>query len=294
MLSIAQTDNGYYCFEWTPTEKGPRIDNYSLIKDNNCCLNNDFEKPISSFYKNNNQDVKSLAFILNSENVNINSITLEKSINLKDSIDWYESNILDENYLKSFELFYYPLKSKKNSQDLLVISLSKKIKNKIISLSKKYSYKLIYISIDFFSAYITAKQFYKISNKNKCLIWKIKKNNYHCFTLYENDCFSSMVTAKCNRDKYMINKTVGNADSINVIEDFISQTLVQKDYCKRIDDVYVYQTKMNDTLIKSYVNNKKINVKLLDISKIFNFKNKNPYQLLQYVENGISLKGIDV
>jgi len=103
-----------------------------------------------------------------------------------------------------------------------------------------------------------------------------------------------MVIARCNKDKYMINKTVGNADSINVIEDFISQTLVRKDYCKRIDDVYVYQTKMNDALIKSYVNNKKINVKLLDISKIFNFKNKNPYQLLQYVENGISLKGIDV
>ena len=294
MLSIAQTDNGYYCFEWTPTEKGPRIDNCSLIKDNNCCLNNDFEKPISSFYKKNKQDVKPLAFILNSENVNINSITFEKSINLKDSIDWYEANILDENYLKSFELFYYPLKSKKNSQDLLVISLSKKIKNKIISLSKKYSYKIIYISIDIFSAYITAKQFYKISNKNKCLIWKIKKNNYHCFTLYENDCFSSMVIAKCNKDKYVINKTVGNAESINVIEDFIIQTLVQKDYCKRIDDVYVYQTKMNDTLIKSYVNNKKVNVKLLDISKIFNFKNKNPYQFLQYVENGISLKGIDV
>ena len=115
MLSIAQADNGYYCFEWTPTEKGPRIDSYSLIKDSNCCLNNDFEKPFSAFYKKNNQDVKSLAFILNSENVNINTIKVDKNISLKYSIDWYERNILDENYLKSFELFYYPLKSKNNS-----------------------------------------------------------------------------------------------------------------------------------------------------------------------------------
>ena len=294
MLSIAQTDNGYYCFKWLPTEKGPRIDEYSLIKDNNCCLNNNFEKPISSFFKKNNKGTDSLAFTLNSKNINFNSISLDSSFDINESIVWYEKNILDENYLKSYELFYYPMKPKKNSQELLVISISKNIKNKLKTLSKKYSYKIIYISVDIFSAYIVAKQFYKISNKRKCLIWKIKKNNYHSFTLYEENYLSSVVIARCSKKQYFINKKVGDTESINIIENFISETVLKKRSCKQVSQVYVYQTKMNDSFIKSYVNNKKINVNLLDISKIFNFKNKNPYKFLPYVENGISLKGIDV
>ena len=89
MLSIAQTDNGYYCFEWFPTEKDPRVDNYLLIKDKNCCFNNDFEKPLAAFPIKNKQHSKSLAFILNSDNVNFNSILVDKNFEIQQSIDWY-------------------------------------------------------------------------------------------------------------------------------------------------------------------------------------------------------------
>ena len=294
MLSIAQTDNGYYCFEWFPTEKGPRVDNYLLIKDKNCCFNNDFEKPLAAFPIKNKQHSQSLAFILNSDNVNFNSILVDKNFEIQQSIDWYEKNILDENYLKNYDLFYYPIISDENSQSLLVISILKELKNKIKLLAEKYSYNIIYLSVDIFSVYVMVKQVYKISNRKKCLIWKIKKNNYHCFTFYEDDCLSAVVIARCSNSQYKISKKIGTDKSVDFIEDFIKQTVIKKQSFDKIDEVYVYQTKMNESLLKKYTENKKINVKLLDISKIFNCKNKNSYKFLPYAENGISLRGVDV
>lgn len=294
MLSIAQSDHGYHCFEWVPTEKGPRVVNFSNIKDKNCCINNDFEIPISSFKIKNNKNSNSLSVVLNSKNVNITSFTINHIDNASQSIIWYENNILNKDYLKNYDVFYYPMKAYKKHQELLVIAVKRNLKEKIISLASEYSYKLMYLSVDIFSAYTLVRQMHNIPQNQNLLLWKIDKNNFHCLTYYEEGFLSSFMIVKCNKKSFNIIKKIGCLKSIDIIEKFILKTIIGKKNCIELSNVFVYQNKKNESLIKSFVNDKKMKIKLLDLSRIFQNKTKNPYNFLSYVENGISFRGIDV
>ena len=58
--------------------------------------------------------------------------------------------------------------------------------------------------------------------------------------------------------------------------------------------VFIYQNIIETKKIKSLVDNNK-SIELIDISSfITNNKEKNTYKFLGYVENGSSLRGIDV
>ena len=179
MLSIAQSENGYHCFEWIPTEKGPKVINFKFFKENNCTSINDFEKVISSYQSH------SLSVILNIQNVNISSIKMDPDDRLSNIIKWYQDKILNKEFLKQHEMFYYPLNPGYKSTPILILSIRKKIKSDIITLSKNKGYDLMYLSVDIFSAAILVKQVYKIKANQNMLVWKIEKNKTHCFVFYE-------------------------------------------------------------------------------------------------------------
>ena len=70
-------------------------------------------------------------------------------------------------------------------------------------------------------------------------------------------------------------------------------SLLNKKY-ESIDSTFVYQTKRDNRYIKNITDDNKLNITLIDITGIFNSSKNNKYLCLPYVENGISLRGIDV
>ena len=294
MLSIAQSDNAYYCFEWIPTENGPKVVNYKSIKENFSYRRNNFNEVISKIKPKIRDVSDSLSIVVNINNVKISSYIVDNIENSNQAIDWYEENNLDKDYLKKFEVFYYPMNSNENSQLLLVVSFNKVLKKEIKLLASKFSYNLLYLSVDIFSAYMTAQQLYKTPLDQDSLIWKIDKNNLHYLTYYENNNLSSFVSFRISKKSYNFYHKIGTIRAIDVLENFINKIIIERKSYNNIKNIFVYQTKSNYSLIKSYVNDKKLNVKLLNISNIFNEKVKSEYNLLPYVENGISLRGVDV
>ena len=294
MLSIAQSENGYYCFEWTPTEKGPKVINFKFFKENNCSSVNDFEKVISLHQSQLKDQSNSLSVTLNIQNVNISSIKMDHSDSLDNIIEWYQGKILNEEFLKQHEMFYYPLNPSHKSIPILILSIRKKIKSNIIALSKDKGYDLMYLSVDIFSAAILTKQIYKIKDNQNMLLWKIHKNNMHYFVFYENNNLSVFLKFKLLKKTFKIINSVGSNKSIKVLKDFINQSLINKEKNKFIDSAFVYQTKNDNRYIKKITNDNKLNIKLVDITGIFNSSKQNKYNCLPYIENGMSLRGIDV
>jgi len=294
LLSIAQSDNGYNCFEWIPTEKGPKVINYSFVKDYDCCLENNFEKVISTFKSNSRDASNSLSFTINIKNVNISSFTIDNIKNANSSIDWYEKNILNESYLNKYKIFYYPMNSVENHQEMLTIAIDRNLRNEIQSIASNYSYKLMYLSVDIFSAYISMQQLYKIPKDKDVLIWKIDKNNCHYLTYYTNDNLSSLMVFRLNKKSFNISKKIGGSDSIMMLKRFIDTVLIKDEIFEEIENIFVYQNKSNNIFIKNILKNKETNIRLLDITKIFKDDANNPYKLMPYIENGISLRGVDV
>ena len=294
MLSIAQSENGYYCFEWTPTEKGPKVINFKFFKENNCTSINDFEKVVSSHQSQLKNQSNSLSITLNIQNVNVSSIKMDFSDNLSNIIKWYENKILNKEFLKQHEMFYYPLNPGNKSIPILILSIRKKIKSDIVTLSKNKGYALMYLSVDIFSAAILVKQVYKMKAYQNMLLWKINKNNIHYFVFYEKDNLSGFLKFKLLKKTFEVIKSIGSNKSIELLKKFINHTLINNKKYEVINRAFVYQTKKDNRYIKKITNDNKLNITLIDIAGLFNSSKNNKYHYLPYIENGISLRGIDV
>ena len=294
MLSIAQSDNGYYCFEWTPTEKGPKVISFKFFEENNSNLINNFEKVVSSYPQQLNSQSNSLSITLNIKNINISSIKMDLTDSLNNIINWYENEILNKEFLKQHEMFYYPLNPGSKSQPILVLSIRKKIKSDILTLSNDRGFSLMYLSVDIFSAAILVKQLYKVKANQNMLLWKIEKNNNHCFAFYENDNLSCFLKFKLIKKTFKIITGIGSDKSVKLLKKFIQGTLIDNKNCELVDSTFVYQTKKDNRFIKKINDNDKLNITLIDIASIFNSSKKNKYHYFPYIENGISLRGIDV
>ena len=173
MLSISQTELGYYCYEWISTENGPKIINYDYINIKNNLNNNDtLNNIINSFKPQLKDESNSLSISLNIKNINISSFKVDKHTAFDKAIYWYENNIIDSDFLKTHELYYY-LIDNDNYNLYLVLSIDKFLKNKIINTSKKLKFKLIYLSFDKFSASISVRQLFKLSKNDSYFVWKV-------------------------------------------------------------------------------------------------------------------------
>lgn len=294
MLSIAQSDNGYYCFKWTPTEKGPKVISYKFFEENNSVSINDFEKVISSHQSQLKDQSNSLSVTLNIDNINISSIKMDLTDSLSNIVKWYEDKILNKVFLKQHEMFYYPLNPGYKSTPILVLSIRKKIKSDILTLSKKKGYALMYLSVDIFSAAILVRQLYKIKTSQNMLVWKIEKNNNHRFVFYENDNLSCFLKFRLIKKTFRIITSIGSNKSVELLKEFIQCTLIDDKKYEFVDRTFVYQTKKDNRYIKKITNNDRLNITLIDVASIFNSSKKNKYHYLPYIENGISLRGIDV
>ena len=96
MFSLSQSDNGYYCFEWVPTENGPKIIQYEYIKTKKINhIDTALEKVIESFNPQTKHESKSLSLTLNINNIIISSYRVDTDYSLEDSLLWYNENIIN-------------------------------------------------------------------------------------------------------------------------------------------------------------------------------------------------------
>ena len=110
MLSLSQSDNGYYCLEWIPTENGPKIIQYEYIKTKNTNqINATLDKVIESFNPQTKHESKSLSLTLNINNINISSFKTDSNYSLDDSLLWYNENIVNKEFADKHDIYFHPI-----------------------------------------------------------------------------------------------------------------------------------------------------------------------------------------
>ena len=292
MLSISQSSNYYYCLEWLPTELGVEVVKFKKIKTSlNIDDENLIEYIIDNFNPTTKADSNSLSISLDINNVQISCIKIEPKIALNEYVAWYEKNILDIYILEKFDIYYYPI----SNNNLLIVYINKIIRRRLIQSSQNLEYNLIDLSISAFSANITLKQIIKVNDLKNYMIWKIEKNNLHHLSYYEGEEFLHMMTIKHSKEKINILHSAGDSNYQNNMINYIESVLINfKEENELFEKVFIYQNINETKKIKKLVDSNK-NIELIDISNfITNNKVKTSYKFLSYVENGSSLKGIDV
>ena len=290
MLTISETSNGYFCFEWLITEDGPKVVNFNHLNIKTSLNNPDtFKKIIKFLSPNLKTDPKSLSISLSNDNYNISQYEYDSNIGLKKSISWYEKKILHPDFYNSYDFYYYPMFQE---NCLLVLSISKNIKKSLIESASKLGYRLVYLSADVFSVHTCVNQIYKIDKKSSYVIWKISKSNYHYLLHYKNGLLCSYLKVKVNKKDIKICLNIGQENSLSSLVEFLFSTLVNKKTNDIFDDVYIYQTKSNKNTLNEVLRINR-NIKIIDLTHVA-MNESNPLKILQFSENGISFKGLDV
>ena len=167
------------------------------------------------------------------------------------------------------------------------------MKQNIINCANKLNYNIVNLSVDIFSASTIPRQFYKTNNNKEFILWKIDRNNNHYLVFFFKNSLNGYINLRSNEKKINIINSAGSIYGVNLLNNFIKSIFVDKKEFNEVKNIYVYQTKDDMLFIKKTVESFS-NIQPLDISILFDDSNKKKYKFLPYVENGISLKGIDV
>ena len=290
MFSISQTSRGFFCLEWSSTENGPQIVSLNHLKIKNDFSDISLIKDIISNYKISTKDESnSLSVTVSSNSVIISSILV-----LPDEADkiinWYEINIMGDKFCSNYDNYYYPMY---NSNQLLIVSFPKQIKENIITSSSNLGFNLVHLSLDIFSAAAFAKQLYKESFNEGIILWKLCKNNMHKIVTYKNKLIHSYLEVKKKSNKYIKSLGIGDSKQIDKLIDLVNSTLIDKKKYDDLSNIIIYQTKEDKSIIYDILKvNKKI--KILSFNSILAHKEDNQFKYINYLENGICFKGLDL
>ena len=61
-----------------------------------------------------------------------------------------------------------------------------------------------------------------------------------------------------------------------------------------LENIFIYQTKENNDLIKKILKSNPNNIKVLDFSRLIKSNDKDTLKYISYAENGICFKGLDL
>ena len=294
MFSISQTSRGFFCLEWLSTENGPQIITTKHLKINNDFADKFLLKNILSKYESSiNNESNSLSVIVGSENVLISSIdTLPGEENIK-MIKWYESNLMGSDLYDKYHTYYYPMKTNKNNK-FLIVSFPKNIKKNIIKSARDLKLNLIYLSVDIFSAAVFVQHLYQKDIKHQYVLWKINKNNKHTIILYKEKLVYAYVVIKKYAKKCKKIIGIGNDSYIEYLINLANNILVNKFSQVDIKNIFIYQTKESATDLKEILNLKVSSIKVLSLDKLIGNGSENKLKYINYVENGICFKGLDL
>tara|TARA_B100000941_G_scaffold86314_2_gene59586 strand:+ start:17158 stop:18051 length:894 start_codon:yes stop_codon:yes gene_type:complete len=297
LLSISQASNCLSCVEWLPSESGPGVVQYKKIAFQDKSFINFLENILGKLDNKIHEGTnKNLTLSLDSNNVSISSFKYDKSISLKEKIDWYENIFLGPYVLKNYDIYYYSLEP--ISAEILVIYIDKQIKKNILESCEKHGFNLKHLSIDIFSAN-SSLNMYNGPNENY-ILWKIGKNKNHTLLFFKDKNFSNYINFNLYK-KIEILQSFGSEyyteKLVSTIEHLVSYQKMKSLDIDFFDQIYVYQTKNNYDLLKQISSIDTNTITLMNIGSKFlnkNSKNKISYNLLSFNENGNSLEGIDV
>ena len=204
---------------------------------------------------------------------------------------WYEDNILGNSFKKYHDIYYYPMESK--YYNFLVIAIDKKYKSDIINISKKIGYNLLYVSVDVFSAAICAKQILRIKKDEDFSIWKICKNNFNYFSYYKKNNLAAFIKFKIKNGNLIFNQKIGDLETIKYLSNYIKDVIIDNKESDFKSRIILYQTKSDFNYIKTIINKNK-NLEFLDMAHLFDDNKVNKFKIMPYIENGFSLRGVDV
>ena len=292
MFSISQTSRGYFCLEWSSTEDGPKIRHLNHINIlNGFTDKNIFSDIINHFSYNLKSQSNSLSVIINSDNVLISLLKINFNKNNDKIIKWYENKVMGNSFCNNYYNYYFPMDSDNNC---LLISIPKKMQDNIVDSSNKLGFNLIYLSVDIFSAATLARQLYKNETRHEYLIWKINNNRNHMLVYYNEDRIKLFTKIKIQSNKIVADLTLGSIDDAEKVKNIIFNILINNTIDESIENIFLYQTKANTTIIKKIVDKNFANIKLLDFSGMIASNNYDKYKYISYVENGICFKGLDI
>ena len=294
MFSISQTSRGFFCLEWLSTENGPQIITTKHLKINNDFTDKSLLKNIVSKYESSiNNESNSLSVIVSSDNVLISSIdTCSDEENIK-MIKWYESNLMGTDFHDKYHNYYYPMKSNKNNK-FLIVSFPKNIKNNIMKSAIDLKLNLIYLSVDIFSAAVFVQHQYQKDIKCQYVLWKINKNNKHTIILYNEKLIYAYVVIKKYAEKCKQVIGIGNNTYIEDLTKLANNILVDKFYDGNIKNIFIYQTKESNEDLKNILNLGISSIEVLSLNKLIKNQSKNNLKYINYIENGICFKGLDL
>ena len=231
---------------------------------------------------------KSLSITLNIDEFLISEIKRDKNIIDKDYINWYETNIINQDYKKVYDLFYFPLI---DEMSYFTLSIKKEIKNNLLSCSSDLGYSLRYLSVDIFSSATLLKL---LKNIDSFLIWKIGKNNNHYLLKIVDNKVSAYCNFKKQSNSFIDIIKIGDPNIISKMNDLLNSVLI-KNKKPTLNNIFIYQTNNNDKLIKNILSNNFSNVQLFDIVKLFDSTSSvKSIKSSKFVENGVSFRGLDV
>ena len=294
MFSISQTSRGFFCLEWLSTENGPQIITTKYLKINSDFIDKSLlENIVSKYAFSTNNESDSLSVIVNSDNVLISSIDALEGVESRKMIKWYESNLMGTDLCDKYHTYYYPMKANRNNK-FLIVSFPKNIKNNIIKSANDLNLNLLYLSVDIFSAAVFVQHLYQKDIKHKYVLWKINRNNKHTIVLYKEKLIYAYVVIKKYAKKYKKITEIGDNSYVDELEDLANTILVNKSNQVDLKNIFIYQTKESMATLNEILNLKNTSIKVLSLYNLVKDGSKNNFKYINYIENGICFKGLDL
>lgn len=292
MFSFSQTSRGFFCLEWSSTEDGPKIVHLQHVKiPNDLSDKNILKNIVDNFDSNLKTQSDSLSVIFDNESVLFSLVKIDLESNNEKLINWYEAKVMDDSFNSMYYNCYFPMDSNNNC---LLVSIPKKIQDNIINSSKIMGFNLVYLSVDIFSASVLASRLYQKETQNEYLIWKINNNNNHMLVSYNKDKIKLFLKLKVHSNNITVDFVLGPNNELEKVKSFINNILINKKIDESFENVFIYQTKDNLSLLRKILDKKYTNIRLLDLYSLVENKTYDKFKCIPYVENGICFKGLDL
>ena len=171
MIAISQSGNYFRYLVWVPSEGGPLIIKFGLIKSPTdfSFKNGHFTSILEQVINENPETSQRFQLSLDNQNIFISSTNYSSD----GFMEWQRNQISDLEFESLYYTFSYPCL---NNNILLNIHLNKELKLRIVDSIQDINGELRAINIGIFSAEIGARQWFHANQLESYAIWKMGKN----------------------------------------------------------------------------------------------------------------------
>jgi len=293
LIAISQSGNYFRYLVWVPSEGGPLIIKFGLIKspaDFNF-KNGHFTSILEQIINETPETSQRFQLSLDIQNILISNTNYSS----EGFIEWQKNQIGDPEFESLYYTFSYPCL---NNNMLLNIHLNKEVKSRIVDSIQDINGELRAINIGIFSAEIGARQWFHANQLKSYAVWKMGKNHTDQLLIVKSGEFQSFVTFKRLKNSVKVLNNIGSTiiteKVTQQIESWINDDL---DEFIHIERVFVYSSEMNAKNLKKLIQSQIMNVTLLNPFEMLDISTDekiSPIKGAAFAETGVGFRGIDV